>query len=152
MVDSNMQNEHFMQCALHYAKLCLRDGEVPVGAVVVHNGEIISYGRNRREKKQNPACHAEMELISRASKVLASWRLCECDLYVTLEPCPMCAGAIINARIRKVYIGANDSKSGAVGGVCNLFDMPFNNWLFFAGFVKMNVLIYCVNFSKKLRK
>jgi len=120
-------NNHFMQFALKHAKASSREGEVPVGAVIVRRGEVISFGRNRREKKQNALLHAEIEAIDKACKKIGYWRLDECDLYVTLEPCPMCAGAIINSRIKNLYIGATDPKNGAVGSVINLFDYPFTH-------------------------
>ena len=120
-------NIKFMELALKYAATAYCAGEVPVGAVIVSNGEVIAFGRNRREKKQNALSHAEMEAIDKACKKIGYWRLNECDLYVTLEPCPMCAGAIINSRINNLYIGAHDPKGGAVGSVLNLFDYPFNH-------------------------
>ena len=100
-------------------------GEVPVGCVIVREGEIIGRGRNRREEKRSALSHAEMEAITEANAALRSWRLEDCALYVTLEPCPMCAGAILNARIPKVYYGARDSAMGACGGVLNLFMEDF---------------------------
>lgn len=114
--------EFYMEEALKLAKEAAAEGEIPVGAVVVRNGEIISTGRNRREKEKNALCHAEIEAINNACKALGGWRLWQCELYVTLEPCPMCAGAIINARIPHVYFGAKDDKNGACGSVANLFE------------------------------
>ncbi|MBQ8742268.1 MAG: nucleoside deaminase [Clostridia bacterium] len=111
---------HFMKKALEYACLATESEDVPVGAVVVCDGEIVSYGYNRREGDKNAISHAEIEAIDKACKRLGGWHLHRCDLYVTLEPCPMCAGAIINSRIKNVYYGASDSKAGAFGG---LFDM-----------------------------
>lgn len=102
-------------------------GDVPVGAVIVKDGKIIAAGRNRREEKKNALLHAEAEAISAACDVLGRWRLDDCELYVTLEPCPMCAGAIINSRIKKVVYGAFDKKAGACDSVTNLFAMPFNH-------------------------
>ena len=116
-----------MRQALAQAEEARRAGEVPVGCVIVRNGEIIARGRNRREEKQSTLSHAETEAITQANEVLGSWRLEDCTLYVTLEPCPMCAGAIINARIPKVYYGARDSAMGACGGVINLFMEDFPN-------------------------
>ena len=103
-----MEHEFFMQQALALAREAAAHGEVPVGCVIVRRGEIIARGRNRREEKQSAASHAEMEALSYANAVLRSWRLDDCDLYVTLEPCPMCAGAILNARFRRVFYGARD--------------------------------------------
>lgn len=110
------QHELYMQKALHYAFLCGERGEVPVGAVIVRNGEIVAWGSNSRETKKNALGHAEITAIDRACRALHGWRLWECDMYVTLEPCSMCAGAIVNARIRNLYIGAHDEKAGAFGG------------------------------------
>ena len=122
-----MEDRDYMLAALELAKEAAADGEVPVGCVIVHRGEIVGRGRNRREKGKNALCHAELEAINDACTRLGGWRLWECDLYVTLEPCPMCAGAIINARIPRVVYGASDAKCGAAGGVCCLFDMAFNH-------------------------
>ena len=118
-------HEEYMRQALALAEEARQAGEVPVGCVIVHGGKIIARGRNRREEKQSTLSHAETEAIAQANKVLNSWRLEDCALYVTLEPCPMCAGAIINARIPKVYYGARDSAMGACGGVLNLFMEDF---------------------------
>ena len=120
-----MKQEYFMQQALALAQEAAVHGEVPVGCVIVRNGEIVGRGRNQREEKQAAVSHAEMEAIAQANAALGSWRLDECDLYVTLEPCPMCAGAILNARIPRVYYGARDSVMGACGGVLNLFMEDF---------------------------
>ncbi|MBR4869767.1 MAG: nucleoside deaminase [Oscillospiraceae bacterium] len=114
-------DEKYMREALSLAREAADAGEVPVGCVIVRGGEIIGRGRNRREEKQETFSHAEMEAILEANRILGSWRLEDCELYVTLEPCPMCAGAIINARIPKVYYGARDEAMGACGGVLNLF-------------------------------
>ena len=116
-----MDHEVYMQQALALAREAAAAGEVPVGCVIVHRGEVIGRGRNRREEKQAVSSHAEMEAMAQANAALGSWRLDECELYVTLEPCPMCAGAIINARIPRVYYGARDREMGACGGVLNLF-------------------------------
>ena len=117
----------FMDEALKLAAISQSEGEVPVGAVVVKDNEIIGTGRNRRETDKNSLAHAEIEAINNACKKLGGWRLFDCDLYVTLEPCPMCAGAIINSRIRRVYFGAFDNKAGSCGSVVNLFDLPYNH-------------------------
>ena len=121
----NVTNE-FMLAAYEMAKQAYDDGEVPVGAVIVKEIEIVAKGRNRREKAKNALLHAEIEAIDNACKVLGGWRLWNCELYVTLEPCPMCAGAIMNAHIPKVYFGAYDFKNGSCGTVTNLFEMPYN--------------------------
>lgn len=120
-------HQTYMQKAIELAAQAAAETEVPVGAVVVKNGEVIGYGRNRRECGKNALAHAEIEAIDMACKTLGGWRLNGCDLYVTLEPCPMCAGAIINARIEHVYIGTADPKAGCCGSVTNLFSMPFNH-------------------------
>lgn len=116
-----MTHEYYMEQALALAREAANAGEVPVGCVIVKDGEIIGRGRNRREEKQAVSSHAEMEAMAEANAALGSWRLEDCDLYVTLEPCPMCAGAIINGRVRRVFYGARDSVMGACGGVLNLF-------------------------------
>lgn len=120
-------DETWMQAALALAREAAQDGEVPVGAVVVMDGRIISRGRNRRERGKNALCHAELEAIDGACRALGGWRLWRCELYVTLEPCPMCAGAIINARIPRVVFGALDKKAGSCGSVVNLFELPYNH-------------------------
>ncbi|MBQ7330415.1 MAG: tRNA adenosine(34) deaminase TadA [Oscillospiraceae bacterium] len=122
-----MDDTYFMKEALALAREAGAEGEVPVGCVVVRGDEIVGRGRNRREKEKNALCHAELEAISQACQTLGGWRLWECTLYVTLEPCPMCAGAIVNARIPRVVYGASDAKCGAAGSVCNLFSMAFNH-------------------------
>ena len=119
--------ERFMREALAEARLALQDGEVPIGAVVVRDGEVVGRGHNRRETGKNALYHAEVLAIDDACKALGGWRLWECDLYVTLEPCPMCAGALINARVRHVFYGARDEKAGSVESVTNLFDRPYNH-------------------------
>ena len=120
-------HEHYMRQALLLAREAAGAGEVPVGCVIVRNGEIVGRGRNRREEKQSALSHAETEAIAQANGRLRSWRLDGCELYVTLEPCPMCAGAILNARIARVYFGARDRVMGACGGVLNLFMEDFPN-------------------------
>ena len=119
------QREYYMEEALTLAREAAAAGEVPVGCVIVRNGQIVGRGRNRREEKHATASHAEMEAIAQANETLGTWRLDECELYVTLEPCPMCAGAILNARIRRVWYGARDAAMGACGGVVNLFMEEF---------------------------
>ena len=114
-----------MQEALALAREAAAAGEVPVGCVIVRQGAIVGRGRNRREERQAVSSHAEMEAMAQANTVLGTWRLDDCELYVTLEPCPMCAGAILNARIPRVYYGARDETFGACGGVLNLFMEDF---------------------------
>lgn len=123
---------HYMGLALKQAKKAGEMGEVPVGAVIVKREQdgsdrIISYGYNRRETKKNALMHAEISAIDKACKKLGSWRLSGCTLYVTLEPCPMCAGAAINARIDRVVFGARDLRFGACGSAVNLYEVPFNH-------------------------
>lgn len=113
----------FMLEAIKLAKQSFDEGEVPVGAVIVKDNEVISTGRNRRETTKNALSHAEIEAIDNACKKLGGWRLWECDIYVTLEPCPMCSGAIINARIPNVYFGAYDKNFGCCGSTLNILDM-----------------------------
>ena len=120
-----MEHEISMHAALALAKEAAAAGEVPVGAVVVKDGEIVGRGRNRREEKRSTLSHAECEAIADANRTLESWNLSGCTLYVTLEPCPMCAGAILNARIDRVFYGARDSAFGACGGVVNLYMEAF---------------------------
>ena len=122
-----MEDIRFMEEALALAREAADAGEVPVGCVIVRKGEIVGRGRNRREEGKSALAHAEIEAISQACANLGGWRLWECTLYVTLEPCPMCAGAIINARIPRVVYGASDAKCGAAGSVCSLFSMAFNH-------------------------
>ena len=120
-------HEEYMRQALELAWEAAAAGEVPVGCVIVQKGRVVGRGRNRREENQRTASHAEMEAIAQANDALGTWRLDDCALYVTLESCPMCAGAIINARIPRVYYGARDSAMGACGGVLNLFMEDFPN-------------------------
>lgn len=121
-----MTENIFMKVALEMAREAYNDGEVPVGAVIVKDNIIIAKGRNRREKEKNALLHAEIDAINNACKALDGWRLWNCEIYVTLEPCPMCAGAIINAHIPQVYFGAYDFKNGSCGTITNLFEMPYN--------------------------
>ena len=120
-------HEYYMSQALKLAREAADAGEVPVGCVIVRDGAVSGRGRNRREEKQAVCSHAEMEAMAQANAALCSWRLDGCALYVTLEPCPMCAGAIINSRIRRVVYGAADTKAGCCGSVTDLFAMPFNH-------------------------
>ena len=124
----NEIKEKFMQEAIKEAKKAYKKLEVPVGAVIVKNGEIIAKAHNLKETKFDTTKHAEILAIQKASKKLKSWRLLDCEMYITLEPCSMCAGAIINSRIKKIYIGAMDEKTGAAGSKLNLFkDYTFNH-------------------------
>lgn len=118
---------NFMRLALAQARLAAEMGETPVGAVIVREGQVIATGRNRRESAPCALAHAELLAIGAACKELGSWRLLDCTLYVTLEPCPMCAGAIINARIPRVVFGASDPKAGCMGSVSDFNDLPFNH-------------------------
>lgn len=120
--------KYFMKQALKEAEKAYKKLEVPVGAIIVKDGKIIARGYNQKETKTDTTKHAEIIAIQKASKKLQSWRLIDCEMYVTLEPCSMCAGAIINSRLKKVYIGTMDKKTGAVGSVLNLFeDYTFNH-------------------------
>lgn len=122
-----MTHSDFMSEALILAKNAEKHGDVPVGAVIVKNGEIIAKGQNKREKGKNSLLHAEIVAINEACEVLGSKYLAECTLYVTLEPCPMCAGAIINSRLERVIYGAYDDKAGCFGTLTNFNDLPFNH-------------------------
>ena len=123
------RDELYMQKALELAALAAEHGEVPVGAIVVDRstGEIVGRGFNRREYGRSPLTHAEVVAIDQASRKLGGWRLMGCELFVTLEPCPMCAGAIIHSRVERVVFGAYDKKAGSCGSVVNLFELPYNH-------------------------
>lgn len=121
-------NDFFMQKALEEAQKAFDKDEVPVGAVIVRNGGIIAAGHNIRELSKDATAHAEMIAIKKACEVLGGWRLIDCDMYVTLEPCAMCSGAILQARLERLYIGAMDPKGGAAGSILNIFeDYHFNH-------------------------
>ena len=122
-----MDDQIYMEAALALAREAAAEGEVPVGCVIVRDGQIVGRGRNRRETEKTALGHGEIEAIGDACRNLGGWRLWDCTLYVTLEPCPMCAGAILNARIPRVVFGASDAKCGACGSVCDLFSMEFNH-------------------------
>ena len=123
-----MNKEDYMKLALEEAKKAYDELEIPVGAIVVKDGKVIAKAYNEKKKKQDSTKHAEILAIQKATKKLKSWRLYDCDMYVTLEPCSMCAGALIQSRIRKVYIGTMDEKTGACGSVLNLLeDYKFNH-------------------------
>lgn len=122
-----MEDEKWMRLALEEAKCAAQMGEVPVGAVIVKDGEVVAAAHNTRETEKNAVHHAELLAIDKACARLGGWRLWQCDLYVTLEPCPMCAGAIINSRIKRVVYGACDTKAGCCGSVVDLFSLGFNH-------------------------
>lgn len=142
-----------MKLALDEARKSLEWGDVPVGAVVVHNGNVIAVGYNTRERDNNPLGHAEINAIKSASEKLGKWRLSDCDIYVTLEPCPMCAGAILQAKMNKVVFGAYDEKHGAVGSKFNLYyDFKHtHNVLFTGGVMENECLELLQNFFKEKR-
>ena len=141
-----------MKLAIYEAQKAAEKGEVPVGAVIVKNGEVIAACHNRREEKQNALSHAEIEAINTACQKLGSWRLDDCELYVTLEPCPMCTGAIINARIKTVIFGAYDSKMGCMDSVINLCDYTFNHRPeIYGGIMEDDCLAVLQKFFKNLR-
>ena len=122
-----MLHQDWMHLALLQAQMAFEQGEVPIGAVVVHHGRAIAVAHNEREQKNDPTAHAEVLAIQRAAEVLGSWRLTEASLYVTLEPCPMCAGAIMQSRIKQLVYGAMDLKGGATGSVMNVLDYTLWN-------------------------
>ena len=141
-----------MKRALELARISANEGEVPVGAVVVKDGEIVGEGRNRREKGKNALYHAEIEAIDNACKKLGGWRLWQCDLYVTLEPCPMCSEAIINSRIKQVYFGACDHKAGSFGSVVNFNDFNYNHKpVIYGGIMEEECSYLLTEFFKNLR-
>lgn len=146
--------EKFMKAALKEAKKAYDKLEVPVGAVIVKDGKIIARAHNLKETKFDTTKHAEILAIQKASKKLNSWRLLDCEMYVTLEPCSMCAGALINSRIKKVYIGTSDEKTGAVGSVFNLLDdYTFNHKVEYEkGVLQDECESILKDFFKKLRK
>ncbi len=146
-------DKKFMKEAIILAKEAGAMGEVPVGAVIVRNGEIIARGKNEREAKQNALSHAEIEAINNACETLGSWRLEDCEMYVTLEPCPMCAGAIINSRIKTLIFGAFDSKMGSIDSVINLCDLPYNHKVeVYGGIMEDECLDLIKGFFKGLRE
>lgn len=142
-----------MKRAIELARLSALEGEVPVGAVVVKDNEIVGEGRNRRELGKNALYHAELEAIDKACKKLGGWRLWQCELYVTLEPCPMCAGAIINARIKTVYFGAFDKKAGSFGSIADFNSIPYNHKPeIISGIMEEECSNLLTDFFKKLRE
>ena len=122
-----MLHQDWMQVALREAQIAFEQGEVPIGAVIVHNGQVIASAHNEREQNNDPTAHAEVLVIQRAAKALGSWRLTDATLYVTLEPCPMCAGAIMQSRLKQLVYGAMDLKGGATGSVMNVLDYTLWN-------------------------
>ena len=149
-----MEREDYMRAALALAHAAAADGEVPVGCVIADGaGRIIGRGRNRRERTHRADAHAEMEAIAEACRARGTWRLDACTLYVTLEPCPMCAGAIINARIKRVVYGASDRKAGCCGSILDLFREPFNHHPeVTGGILAEESAALLSSFFKKLRK
>lgn len=146
-------NTEFMKEALKLAQISYNEGEVPVGAVIVKDNEIIATGRNRRELSKNALSHAEIEAINNACNKLGGWRLWECDIYVTLEPCPMCSGAIVNARIPNVYFGAYDKNFGCCGSTLNILELQ-NSFRphFEGGILEDECSNLITDFFKKLRQ
>ena len=122
-----MLHQDWMQIALREAQMAFEQGEVPIGAVIVHDGQMIASAHNEREQNNDPTAHAEILVIQRAAKALGSWRLTDATLYVTLEPCPMCAGAIMQSRLKQLVYGAMDIKGGATGSVMNVLDYTLWN-------------------------
>ena len=148
-----MEDRDFMAIALELAKEAAKEGEVPVGCVVTLGDRVVGRGRNHREKKRTALGHAELEAIAQACETLGGWRLWQCTLYVTLEPCPMCAGAIINARIPRVVYGAPDAKAGSCGSLTNLFALPYNHRpAVTAGVCEAEAKELLQNFFRKLRE
>ena len=148
------EKERFMKQALKEAKKAYDKMEIPVGAIIVKDGKIIARAHNQKETKLDTTKHAEILAIQKASKKIGGWRLIDCEMYVTLEPCTMCAGAIINSRIKKVYIGTMDEKTGAAGSVLNLFeDYKFNHKVEYEiGIMREECESILKNFFKELRK
>ena len=146
--------EKFMREAIRQAKKAEAIDETPVGAVIVRDGRIIARGYNKRETKNNALCHAEIIAIDKACRKLGSWRLTECELYVTLEPCPMCSGAIINSRIEKVFFGAYDKKAGCCGSAADLFQKGVFNHLpeITGGILKEECAELLTEFFRRLRE
>ena len=144
--------DKFMKEALKEAKKAYIKNEVPIGAVIVKDGKIISRAHNLREQKQNSLCHSEILAINKACKKLNTWRLDGAELYVTLEPCLMCAGAISQCRIKKVIIGAMDSKNGCVGSIANVFDINTTHKVEYEYNIQEECSEIISNFFKELRK
>jgi len=148
-----MNNNSFMKMALVQAKKAAEIGEVPIGTVIVKDGKVISKAYNLREKSNLSTGHAEILAIERANKKLNSWRLDDCEMYVTIEPCPMCGGAIIQSRIKKVYYGAKDKKAGVHQSITNLFELPFNHKVKIeSGIMEKECREIMADFFKNIRK
>ena len=145
-------DEKFMRIALKEAEKASKINETPIGAVIVRNGEIIARGHNKRETKKNALMHAEIIAIDKACKKLGGWRLPNCEIYVTLEPCPMCMGAIIQSRIGNVHFGAYDHKSGCLGSVCDLSSILPHKVSYQGGILKTECENILKDFFKELRK
>ncbi|MBR2175923.1 MAG: tRNA adenosine(34) deaminase TadA [Clostridia bacterium] len=146
-------DEMLMQLAIEQAKKAYRLNEVPIGAVVVKDGEVVGTGYNRRETGKNALYHAELEAIDAACKKLGGWRLWQCEIYVTLEPCPMCAGAIINSRLKRVVYGCEDYKAGSVKSVINLFELPYNHKPeYIGGVLRQECSSLLTDFFRELRE
>jgi len=148
------EDEKFMRLAIEEAKKAEKKGEVPIGAVIIKDGEVVSTGHNERETTQKTLRHAELIAIEKANEKLNSWRLEDCTMYVTLEPCPMCAGALVQARMKRVVYGAKDPKAGCVGTLMNLVtEERFNHQLKWTGSVlEEECGMMLTNFFKKLRE
>lgn len=148
-----MTDQECMQEAMLLARLSALEGEVPVGAIVTRGDGIVGRGRNRRERGKNALAHAELEAISDACKTLGGWRLWECTMYVTLEPCPMCTGALINSRMKRVVFGAYDQKAGSCGSVIDLFALPYNHKpTLEGGFMEQECASLLTEFFRSLRE
>lgn len=148
-----LPKKEFMLRALRLAEEAAEAGEVPVGAVVVKDGSVIGEGRNRREAGKNALAHAEIEAISQACQTLGTWRLTGCELYVTLEPCPMCTGAIINSHIDRVIYGVDDDRAGCCGTAMDLFSLPYSHRPeVYRGFYEGEAKKLLQDFFRKLRK
>jgi len=151
--ENQLSSAKFMKAALLEAKKAYMKDEVPVGAVVVHDGKIIARAHNLREEKQSFHAHAEFLAMLKATRKIGSWRLEDCEVYVTLEPCPMCAGAMIQARIKNLYYAAQDPKAGGVQSVVQLLDIPFNHQIHVeSGLMEDESKALIQSFFKKLRE
>lgn len=148
-----MDDTALMRLALEEAKRAAAQGEVPVGAVVVRDGQVVAAAHNTRESEKNATHHAELLAIDEACRKLGGWRLWQCELFVTLEPCPMCAGAIVNSRIKRVVYGAKDAKAGCCGSVVDLFALPFNHRpLVEGGLLEEECAALLAEFFERLRR
>ncbi len=154
MREKMTEQQRYMKEALRLAKKAASIGEVPIGCVIVYEGKIIGRGYNRRTIDKNTLSHAELNAIRKASKYMGDWRLENCDIYITLEPCQMCSGAIIQARMRKVYIGCMNPKAGCAGSILNLLQMPqFNHQAEIEiGILEEECSLILKNFFKELRQ